>query len=371
MKLKKKTKLQLAQEKVEEAVNKTNQMIEALGEETSSLYDALTTIQQIFDKIRNIPSEKKLQYEELKQVRLDWKQQAQKIENDYKKAQATNTGAAATVAALGVGVVTMGPTVAMGFATTFGVASTGTAISSLSGAAATNAALAWLGGGALTAGGGGMAAGHVFLSLAGPVGWGIALTALVASGFLFWKNSNNKNRIENIFIAIANRDVKSYELADIELKERIGRILNESQKLNEGIDTIQKFGLDYNSMTAAQQYELGAYVNLMFSSTQLLINPIEGLLPKFSNADFDEFIDWKGRKSKKGICIEFKGLVIFLSNLLYKIEMDERDKELFWNLITKDKKMLESMNLPKKKLEKGIMDASIEAIKYKYNHKSK
>ena len=40
----------------------------------------------------------------------------------------------------GVAVVTMGPTVAMGVATTFGVASTGTAISALSGAAATNAA---------------------------------------------------------------------------------------------------------------------------------------------------------------------------------------------------------------------------------------
>lgn len=38
---------------------------------------------------------------------------------------------------------------------TFGAASTGTAIASLSGAAATNATLAWLGGGALAAGGGG------------------------------------------------------------------------------------------------------------------------------------------------------------------------------------------------------------------------
>ena len=65
-------------------------------------------------------------------------------------------------AGLGVAVVTMGPTVAMGVATTFGVASTGTAISTLSGAAATNAALAWLGGGALAAGGGGMAAGEAF-----------------------------------------------------------------------------------------------------------------------------------------------------------------------------------------------------------------
>lgn len=85
-----------------------------------------------------------------------------------------NAGAGAAGASLGVAVVTMGPTVAMGVATTFGVASTGTAISALSGAAATNAALAWLGGGALAVGGGGMAAGEAFLALAGPVGWAIA-----------------------------------------------------------------------------------------------------------------------------------------------------------------------------------------------------
>ena len=70
---------------------------------------------------------------------------------------------------------------AMGVATTFGVASTGAAISALSGAAATNAALAWLGGGALAAGGGGMAAGEAFLALAGPVGWAIAGVSLVLS----------------------------------------------------------------------------------------------------------------------------------------------------------------------------------------------
>ncbi|MDF5718281.1 MAG: hypothetical protein PUP93_31545 [Rhizonema sp. NSF051] len=48
-------------------------------------------------------------------------------------------------------------------ATSVGVASTGTAISTLSGAAATNAMLAWFGGGAIAAGGGGMALGAAVL----------------------------------------------------------------------------------------------------------------------------------------------------------------------------------------------------------------
>ena len=52
-----------------------------------------------------------------------------------------------------------------------GMASTGTAISSLSGAAATNATLAWLGGGSLASGGLGMAGGTAVLGsvMAGPV----------------------------------------------------------------------------------------------------------------------------------------------------------------------------------------------------------
>ncbi|MEU7561930.1 hypothetical protein [Streptomyces eurythermus] len=53
----------------------------------------------------------------------------------------------------------------------FAAASTGTAISGLSGAAATSATLAWLGGGSLAAGGGGMAVGTTVLSaiVAAPV----------------------------------------------------------------------------------------------------------------------------------------------------------------------------------------------------------
>ncbi len=147
----------------------------------------------------------------------------------------------------------MGPTVAMGVATTFGVASTGTAISALSGAAATNAALAWLGGGALAVGGGGMAAGEAFLALAGPVGWAIAGVSLIASGLFFWKSSSDKKRLESIFTAISERDIKSYELAVVELKERISRIIDENAKLKCGNNKYSyiRFGLQKNDRSTA------------------------------------------------------------------------------------------------------------------------
>ena len=149
---KKKSKLKLAQEESEATIKQTNEKINELGVHTAALYESLGTIQDLFDIIRNVPSEKRLQYEELKKVRLHWKQQAEKIESDYKNAVAKNVGQGAAGVGVGVAVVALGPTAAMGIATTFGVASTGTAISALSGAAATNAALAWLGGGALAAG---------------------------------------------------------------------------------------------------------------------------------------------------------------------------------------------------------------------------
>lgn len=65
----------------------------------------------------------------------------------------------------------------------FGTASTGAAISGLSGAAAMSAKLAWLGGGAVAAGGGGMALGWVMLGGL-PIGPGI-----LAAGILSMINS--------------------------------------------------------------------------------------------------------------------------------------------------------------------------------------
>lgn len=100
-------------------------------------------------------------------------------------------GAALAGTTTGAAVATLGPSAAMAFATTFGTAATGTAISTLSGAAATNAALAWLGGGAVVAGGGGMAAGSIILALFGPIGLTIGAVTAGVAGFKY-RNKNGK-----------------------------------------------------------------------------------------------------------------------------------------------------------------------------------
>lgn len=366
MKKKKKSKLKAAQDEAQDAINKTNKKIEELGEHSNDLCMALNNIQELFDEIRNIPNDKKLECEKLKKIRLKWKQQAEKIESDYKTAAVKNAGAGAAGVGAGVAVVALGPTAAMGIATTFGVASTGTAISTLSGAAATNAALAWLGGGALAAGGGGMAAGNAFLALAGPVGWAIAGVALIASGFMFWKSASDKKKIENIFTLISKRDVTSYKLAIVELNERITRIDSEKNMLKEAIIKIKSFGTDYETMSEAQQYELGAYLNLMLSSTQLLINPIMGLLPRFGENEFAKYIAWKKRKVDTKICEDYKPLIISFSNLLYKIDLVDKEKKLLFKVFRKNKKMLAAFNIKKKDFSIEIIDAAEEALSFIY-----
>ena len=359
---KKLSKLQLAQQKAEAAAKKTNQKINELGIHTSDLYAALAGIQASFDCIRNVPEENRLTYEKLKAIRVKWKQQAENIELEYKKAEVKAAGQGAAGVGAGVAVVTLGPTAAMGIATTFGVASTGTAISALSGAAATNAALAWLGGG-------GMAAGSAFLALAGPVGWTIAGLSIIASGLMFFKTKGDKERLENVYTRISNRDVKSYELAIVELSERIKRIDDETGKLETAIKEIEAFGTDYRQMTEEQQYKLGAYVNLMEASTMLLVNPILGLQPKFSEQDFDKLC-----ASETEIFRHYfkahKNMVISMANLLYKITLDDKDKKLLAKSLRKNKEFLFSVQMTKK--EFGVEDlAMIErALKHRYKTQS-
>lgn len=364
---KKSSKLKKAQQKAKAAAQKTNQKINELGKYTSSLYTSLTTIQSLFDRIRNVPEKNMLKYEKLKTIRVNWKQQAEKIELEYKKAEVKATGQGVAGVGAGVAVAALGPTAAMGIATTFGAASTGTAISALSGAAFTNAALAWLGGGALATGGGGMAAGSAFLALAGPVGWTIAGVSIVASGLMFFKTNSDKERLENTYTLISNRDIKSYELAIVELSKRITRIIDESEKLREAIVKIETFGTDYTKMTEAQQYELGAYVNLMEASTALLINPILGLQPKYSEQDFDKLCASESELYRRYFKTH-KTMIISMANLLYKIKLDDKDKKLLAKSLKKNKDFLSSVQMAKKEFDAADISMIERALNYRYKY---
>lgn len=102
---------------------------------------------------------------------------------------AGGAGAAAAGAAVG-GAAAYGTFMA---AVSFGTASTGAAISGLSGVAATNAALALLGGGTLAAGGGGVAGGTMLLT-----GIVAAPALLLAVGGLVWMVKRNRKQQQEL-----------------------------------------------------------------------------------------------------------------------------------------------------------------------------
>lgn len=99
---------------------------------------------------------------------------------------------------------------------TLGTASTGTAISTLSGVAATNATLAVIGGGTVAAGGGGMALGTIMLGIS-------SLGAGLMVGGIIFNIAGSK---------ISDQAEKAYELAE-EAKEKARKICNYLSELNE------------------------------------------------------------------------------------------------------------------------------------------
>ena len=386
---KKKSELELAQEEALAAIQLVNQRIQVLGEHSDMLDRALVKIQDLFGKIRGVPVEQEYTLKELRDIRNSWKNAVDKIEKDYAKVcdKTLSGGAGGAVggaagAMAGVGVATLGPTAAMGVATTFGVASTGTAISTLSGAAASNAALAWLGGGALAAGGGGAAAGEAILAAAGPIGLAIAGASIVISGIVYFINKSKSDRLKEIFTLISKRDTKQFQLALVELNERIKRIKDETPALWEACGKIETFGVNYADMTEDQHYALGTYVNLMKSTTQLLVNPIQGLQPKYSMLDLDRFktghrivytaddyLKYYGEEKcfwDSGALVKnHPDILVSFANLLYVIELDDRDLALLEKSFKKNDDFLKSMKVEDASSLESILSIVSRLLKYK------
>ena len=173
----------------------------------------------------------------------------------------------------------MAPTALMSIATTFGTASTGTAISALSGAAAQKAALAWIGrtfAGFAVKEGAGMAAGQAFLALAGPVGWGI--TAASTGLSLISLTKKNKELADDA-VKEAKEIARAREALDETtekikyLKARTDLLYNDMDKQRGKIASFMN--LTYGSIPDEDKYFLGTLVNNTLSLSVLLNETIE------------------------------------------------------------------------------------------------
>lgn len=261
----------------ERAVNKYNEVVKDVHKNGELLYGlrkkSVITIEiceNFISSISNAPKEFNAKLVKIETGTIEFRNTENYAEEAYQKAIASGVGVAAGVG-VGATVAAMAPTAAMWVATTFGTASTGTAIASLSGAVATKAALAWLGGGALAAGGAGIAGGQALLALAGPIGWGLA--AAMAGGNVFFLGVKNKKIADQ-----AINEAKTITFAGAQLKETGAVIVQLAEKTESlwGLLETQlvalrsQKGCNYIDLTSDEQLQLGALVNNTLSLSEML-----------------------------------------------------------------------------------------------------
>lgn len=238
---------------------------------TMSREEVIIPVENFINTLANSPKEFKksignleIEYDKFENEIRDLEREAQDV--DFK---AGGTAAAGVVT--GVGAAALLPTGAMAIATTFGVASTGTAISALSGAAATNAALAWLGGGALVAGGTGMAGGSALLALAGPIGWGIAGAGIVGGGLL--ASSKNKKVAEeaNDQRYDIEQGTKKFKRAIVEVNGIINSTNSHSKGIKDLLNILAKYTpKNYEEYDQREKEMLGSLINHIQGLSKLI-----------------------------------------------------------------------------------------------------
>lgn len=170
--------IERAERKRDDARKATNEAVNNLGmKKLDILSGSIKVFVENFSKLKNVNFKDSVGMEELRDFTPHSDALGQLKKNSL---SALEIGGSLAAGVAGGGVAALG---AYGAVSVLGVASTGTAISALSGAAATNATLAWLGGGSLAAGGMGVAGGMAVLG-------GVVLApALLIGSFLMYSKA--------------------------------------------------------------------------------------------------------------------------------------------------------------------------------------
>ena len=251
---------------------------ELLYEIRGKSVELIKLVQEVVNSIANTPKQFDTELGKIGKELTKFKETEQYAKEAYDASLKAGVNIVGGTTA-GIGIASMAPTALMSIATTFGTASTGTAISALSGAAAQKAAMAWIGrtfAGFAVKEGAGMAAGQAFLALAGPIGWGI--TAASTGISLISLTNKNKDVAEKA-VKEAKEIAKAREALD-ETTEKINALKAKTDRLfddmNREKSKIMSFmNLDYLSLQEEDQLFLGTLVNHTLSLSQLLNETIE------------------------------------------------------------------------------------------------
>lgn len=251
---------------------------ELLYEIRGKSVELIKLVQEVVNSIANTPKQFDTELGKIGKELTKFKETEQYAKEAYDASLKVGVNIVGGTTA-GIGIASMAPTALMSIATTFGTASTGTAISALSGAAAQKAAMAWIGrtfAGFAVKEGAGMAAGQAFLALAGPIGWGI--TAASTGISLISLTNKNKDVAEKA-VKEAKEIAKAREALD-ETTEKINALKAKTDRLfddmNREKSKIMSFmNLDYLSLREEDKLFLGTLVNHTLSLSQLLNETIE------------------------------------------------------------------------------------------------
>lgn len=248
--------------------------LESLGKEKLTILNcSVTDFVTTFEKIKNIDFQSSIGLEELKNLHID-QNTFRELKELGNFALGVAGGAAAGVA--GGALTAVG---AYGAAMTFATASTGTAISALSGAAATNATLAFFGGGSLASGGLGMAGGMYVLGglVAGP--------ALMVMGMI--TEAKSKEKLEKALSNKAQADeiVESLNAASVQcsaIRRRTYMFYNLLAHLDALFlppvwkmqDIVETEGIDYRAYTLESKKAIAAAASTACTIKAVLDTPI-------------------------------------------------------------------------------------------------
>ena len=248
--------------------------LESLGKEKLTILEGnVTDFVTTFEKIKNIDFQSSIGLEELKNLHID-----QNTFRELKELGSFALGLAGGAAA-GVAGGALTAVGAYGAAMTFASASTGTAISALSGAAATNATLAFFGGGSLASGGLGMVGGMYVLGglVAGP--------ALMVMGMI--TEAKSKEKLEKALSNKAQADeiVESLNAASVQcsaIRRRTYMFYNLLAHLDSLFlpqvwkmqDIVETEGVDYRAYTLESKKAIAAAASTACTIKAVLDTPI-------------------------------------------------------------------------------------------------
>ena len=273
-----------ALQRLKDNVDDYEEKSELVRDEAVQLYElrhetaasVLAASEKYLSDLANAPRELEKSVGELKTEFLSFENTISELRDEAEKAVVDSGKSAAGGVAAGAGIAAFAPSAAMAVATTFGTASTGTAISALSGAAATNAALAWLGGGAVAVGGGGMAAGNALMALAGPVGWAIGTASLIGAGGYSWYKNAKIAEEANEKAGDVHKQIQVLDRAHSEISDLITLTRKHANGVRDQLKQLRSTAPeDYSEFGEDEKMNLGALINTINALSKLLNRTVD------------------------------------------------------------------------------------------------